>query len=108
MEDNLLKKLIIDDLPEPYKTVAEVCGMEVVITLAENFGGSQVYFQQIDTMVDTLKERLIRQEFNGYNYEELARKYKCSTRWVRKLVSDIENKVRNKPLDGQISIFNIG
>lgn len=107
MEANLLNNLTIEDLIEPYKTIAELIGMDAVVILAQHFGGSQVYFQQIDTVVDSLKERLIRQEFNGYNYEELARKYQCSTRWVRKLVSDIEQKVRNRPGEGQLSLFDI-
>lgn len=107
MEANLLNNLTIEDLIEPYKTIAELIGMDAVVIMAQHFGGSQVYFQQIDTVVDSLKERLIRQEFNGYNYEELARKYQCSTRWVRKLVSDIQQKVRNRPGEGQLSLFDI-
>ncbi len=107
-DEQLLKQLSVDDLPEPYKTIGENCGMEVVITLAEQFGGSQINFQKLDTILYTLKERLIRQEFNGYNYGELARKYSCSTSWIRKLTTDLVNRERSKPVDGQLSIFDLG
>ena len=105
MEVNLLGNLTIDDLPEPYRTVAEFCGMDVVVTLAKHFGGSQVTFQKLDTVMYSLKERLIQQEFNGYNFCELARKYNCSTSWIRKITSDITKKARKKPLEGQLNLF---
>lgn len=105
MQNKLIEKLTVEDLPEPYKTIAEVCGMDAVVKLAEHFGGSQPYFQKLDTIIDSMKERNILQEFNGYNYDELARKYNCSTRWVREITSDITKKVRNKPLENQLSLF---
>jgi len=93
-------------LPEPYKTIAEECGINVVISLSKHFGGSQMYFQKLDTLLDTLKQRLIRKEFNGYNFESLARKYQCSTRWVREITNDMVNKERSKPAEGQITLFD--
>lgn len=107
MRDKLIKQLSIEDLPEPYRTIAENCGMEVVVILAEQFGGSQINFQKLDTILYTLKEKLIRKEFNGYNYLELARKYSCSTSWIRKITSDMVQRERNKPVDGQMSIFDL-
>lgn len=107
MQNKLIEQLEIDDLPEPYRTVAEKCGMETVVTLAEHFGGSQINFQKLDTILYTLKERLIRQEFNGYNFNELARKYSCSTSWVRKITMDITHKERNKPPEGQLDLFDV-
>ena len=105
MEAELMEKLTAEDLPEPYKTIAEFCGIETVVMLAEHFGGSQVTFQKLDTMLYPLKERLIRQEFNGYNYFELMRKYNCSVSWIRKITSDITDKTRNKPITGQMNLF---
>jgi hypothetical protein len=74
MFNNFIEKLGIADLPEPYKTIAETCGIDAAVALAEHFGGSQIYFQKIETIMDDLKARLIKEEFNGYNYNELARK----------------------------------
>ncbi len=103
--EKLINQLSINDLPEPYRTIAEECGIDAVISLAKHFGGSQMYFQKLDTLLDALKQKLIREEFNGYNFDFLARKYQCSTRWVREITSDIISKERNKPAAGQVSIF---
>lgn len=105
--NHILNQLTIDDLPEPYKTIAELSDVTTAIKLAEHFGGSQVTFQKLDTALYILKERLIKDEFNGYNYEDLARKYNCSTSWVRRITSDIVHRERNKPLDGQMTVFDL-
>lgn len=105
MEKNLMRELKIEDLVEPYKMIAENCGLETAIKIAELFGGSQVTFQKLDTILYLLKERLIKDEFNGYNYSELARKYNCSTSWIRKITADRLHRERNKPMENQISIF---
>lgn len=106
MEKNLIKELKIDDLPEPYKLIADSCGVETAIKIAELFGGSQVTFQKLDTILYVLKERLIRSQFNGYNYSELARKYNCSTSWVRKITADSVERERSRPIENQISLFS--
>lgn len=108
MEKKFINKLTLEDLPEPYRTIAEACGVDTAIVLAEHFGGSQVTFQKLDTILYVLKERLIRDEFNGYNYSELARKYNCSTSWIRKITTDLIQKERNKPIDNQLSLFMDG
>lgn len=83
---DLLQKLTIDDLPEPYNTIAELTDIATAIKLAEHFGGGQITFPKLNTVLYILKARLIQEEFNGFNHDKLARKYNCSTSWIRKIV----------------------
>lgn len=107
MNRKLIEKLEIDDLPEPYRTVAETCGMDVAVELAEQFGGSQIYFQKLDTLMGDLRVKLIKEEFNGYNYNELSKKYGCTARWVRQVTSAGAGKSRMKPVEGHRAVYPV-
>lgn len=102
MDDKLLDMIDISDLPEPLDQIAKLIGMDSTKLLVKQFGGEMLYLPKIETMVAPLRDKLIRQEFNGYNYEALARKYGITSRWVRQIVSPIETEIRNKPMEGQV------
>ncbi len=89
-----------EDLPEPYRTLSYQVGINVVITIAELYQGAALYLPKLDSTLALIRDRKIREEFNGYNYRELALKYRLTERWVREIV---ENE---KKID-QISIFDI-
>jgi Mor family transcriptional regulator len=102
MDEKLLDIVSIDDLTEPYDKIARVIGIDATKHLAKEFGGEMLYLPQVETMLQPLRDKLIREEFNGYNYEALARKYGITSRWVRQIVAPIEAAARCKPMDGQI------
>jgi Mor family transcriptional regulator len=69
---NWLYDLRIEDLPEIYQEVAELKGLQYAVSLAEYFGGRQVYFPQTETLFKKAKERYIIEKFNGNNHTALA------------------------------------
>lgn len=96
-----IENLTIDDLPEKYRRIAEIIGVEKLLVLAKEFGGDELYIPQIETLIKDWRDKRIRQEYNGANADELARKYELSVRWVRALCSDL-------PQNGQLSLFDSG
>lgn len=105
MED-WIKDIEIKDLDEPYYQIAEKVGIDIAIEIAKMFQGSQVYFPKVETSCNPRRKELIRHEFNGYNYKELAEKYGFTERWVREICKDKVERERNKPPDNQISLFD--
>lgn len=101
MED-WMKELVMEDLPEPYLSIAERFGRETALGLMEMFQGSQIYFPKLETVVTDRKKELLLEEFDGYNFKELSQKYGYSERWVRKICEEKVTKERNRPLEGQL------
>ncbi|MDZ4042897.1 MAG: Mor transcription activator family protein [Eubacteriales bacterium] len=82
----LLGKLNKDDLPEPYKDLAEDIGLDATLRLAERYGGRQVYFPQVG--IRALKQRRdheIKRKYTGYNTQDIAQEYGISERQVRRI-----------------------
>lgn len=96
----------INDLDEPYYQIAEKIGIEAAIEIAKMFQGSQVYFPKVETSCNPKRKELIKQEFNGYNYKELAEKYGFTERWIREICRDRVDRERNRPPENQVSIFD--
>lgn len=103
--DELLKLISEEELPEPYSDIVHKIGMKNVIELAKMFGGSRVYFPKIESTTRPQRDEKIKAEYNRYNVRELARKYTLSENRILQICKTEREKEKNKPLDGQISIF---
>ncbi len=101
--NNWLRFLSKDDLPEPYFSIAQRFGVDVALEVNNMFQGSQIYFPRLENACNEKRKEWILNEFDGYNFQELASKYECTERWVRMICRDDMIKQKNKPLDGQIS-----
>jgi Mor family transcriptional regulator len=83
---NIVEQVTVDDLPESYRDVAMVVGVENAIKLSDTLGGLAYYFQQLDKVLLKKRDALIRSEFTGANHRPLARKYGLSEVWIREIV----------------------
>ena len=86
MVEPWLSELTIEELPEPYQTVARKVGIETALILAREFGGSAIYFLKLDRLLVEARNKKIRSEFNGMNHRELAKKYNLTDVWIRMIV----------------------
>ncbi len=102
---DLLKLITEDDLPDTYKQIAFI-GIDNIVKIAELFGGTWQYMPKLDSILKEARDREIKDEFNGYNYDELARKYNLSSQWIRNIVEPILKEKRMKPMEGQIDLLN--
>ena len=88
------------DVPQQYQDLVRVIGLEATMRLCQEFGGTDTYIPKVDGLLAAKQRELIRQEWNGYNAEQLARRYGVSARWIRKLVED----VKAPEIPGQMSV----
>ena len=90
MRDNteLIKEMIENNIPlgYPYDTMLELVGIENTVKIINEFGGSQVSFSMMKNVTVGYIRGKIIQEFTGYNYMELAKKYDVSNSYVRKVI----------------------
>lgn len=77
----------IAELPEAYQTIASVIGIESTIKLAETFGGTSFYFQKLDKLLISMRDKRIKKEFTGFNHKQLATKYGLTEVWIRQIIS---------------------
>lgn len=84
--DDFLKELTVEMMPgELWRRVAEAIGPENVYKLAEITGGVTVYIPRAESVTRPVRDARIKEEFNGFNHCELAKKYDVTERWVREL-----------------------
>ncbi len=102
----LLDKVQMDNLDEEQKTLAELIGLESFKKLVKAFNGTSIYVPKIESVEKAVRDNMIREEFNGGNYKELALKYGLTEMWIRIIVMDKAKEIRTRPVDGQMSIFD--
>lgn len=103
---SLLEKLTLDDLDADQRELAECIGMEAYRKLLKNYAGSRVWVRMLDKITIPLRNKEIKDKFNGYNYGKLAWEYHLSEDSIRKIVSGKIKRIKYAPLDGQISLFD--
>ena len=99
-------KIKLDDLYGLQKDIAEVIGIDNFIKLSKNFGGDDIYIQKYSELIKIQRNSEIREKFNGYNSDELAKKYDLSERYVRMICSDLIDDIRSRPPPGQLSLLD--
>lgn len=97
-----LDEISIEDIPQNYQPLAKAIGIKALMLLAQEVGGTTLYVPKAESLVQEVRDRKIRAEFNGSNYRELARKYNLSESWVRRIVREEASR------EGQMSLFNTG
>ncbi|MBF0321220.1 MAG: hypothetical protein HQL01_15610 [Nitrospirae bacterium] len=71
--DRWLSDISIDDLPEKYRQMAELIGIENVLRLEESYQGEQLYFSSLSKLVAKKKKEYIKAKFTGNNHKDLSR-----------------------------------
>jgi Mor family transcriptional regulator len=98
--DQYKDEITIEDLPETYRLIAEKCGLNTALEIAYLFGGVNIYFPKPEQIIQDIRDKRIVKEFDGENYNQLAKKYNLSTSWVREIIN------RARAADRQTNIFD--
>ncbi len=104
---DLLDKVRMEDLDEEQQNLAGLIGMEGFRALVRSYNGTPIYIPKIESLEKPVRDKLIREEFDGRNYRELALKYGLTETWIRNIVLDKARELKAKPIDGQISFKGI-
>ncbi|MBF0444838.1 MAG: hypothetical protein HQL68_04565 [Magnetococcales bacterium] len=90
---NLVQKcggleVIFSRNPKPDSILVQGVGMDIAIKLGRYYGGERVSIPKAEAMVKQLRNRaIIADADNGLTDNQLAAKYKLTTRWVREIVN---------------------
>jgi Mor family transcriptional regulator len=101
MDEKWINELSTDMLPELYQQIVSIIGVENYLSLCKEIGGTNMYIPKFDSVIRPIRDKKIKEEFDGGNYKELAIKYNLCERWVRDIINP-------KEIDGQMNIFEIG
>ena len=103
---DFLSEISMDDLPQAQHEVAELIGLEAYVKLIQKYGGMRpLYIPKFTEIKREIRNHEICSKFDGYNFQELAREYELTETMVREIVKPITIEVRNKPIEGQESLF---
>ena len=79
-------KVLSTDFNEIYDDIIEEIGIDNFIKLCKLRGGMSVYIPKYSCIVRLARNRDIVKKFNGVNFETLAREYRLSTSYVRRIL----------------------
>ncbi|MBQ3422289.1 MAG: DNA-binding protein [Romboutsia sp.] len=82
----MLELLSINDIPDSIKDVVEVIGIDAFKGLVKIAGGSNLYIPNESNLVKPIRNRKIKEEFNG-NYRDISIKYGISEVQARNIVN---------------------
>ena len=103
---NLLDELTLDDLDPEQRELADCIGLAAYKKLVATYAGSSLNIRMPGNLTIKQRNRKLIEEFNGYNFGELARKYGLTERQIRYIVADHVYRERNKPVENQITFFD--
>ncbi|MCM1121812.1 MAG: hypothetical protein NC416_04445 [Eubacterium sp.] len=105
-------ELTLDDLQEQHREYAEVIGVDNLLKLSDNFGGTKIYIPKRKELEKNKIYNMIYEEFDGSNISELTKKYDVCEATVYKIISDKLEEAREKRrrerqnLPGQMSLID--
>lgn len=96
--DKWMEDIPAELLPEQYRPLAELIGVQKLLLLAEQYGGDRLYIPKLETLVRRALYQKIREEYNGYNIKQLMHRYNLTSRYIEEICKG------EPPLD-QICLF---
>ena len=95
----------IEELPEVYQTIAQICDFETAVKIAKHFSGEYVYFPTYDKIKNIVRNKQIIDDFNGYNYKYFAKKYKLTVDSIRKICKDCTEEKKTEIDENQTTFW---
>lgn len=72
--NEVAQNLDLNALKSEYKELAEIIGLESLISLCDYYGGTKIYVPTLKTLVVKDTKKLMANEFDGTNMIKLMRK----------------------------------
>lgn len=105
LSQEIESKIQAEDFPKNFRRIVDILGIPLAVQLVKNSGGINQYIPMYDSIIFPARDRLILQEFNGANYQELALKYKVSEVWVRNIIDkERREKYRESMKKNQVEL----
>lgn len=85
----MINYLSKEDLPILLQDLVDLIGIENFIKLIKVYGGSSLYIPNENSILKPIRNRLIKENFNGNNYKQLAKEFKISEMQVRNIINNV-------------------
>ena len=82
----MLEFLTENDVPDSIKDVVDVIGIDAFKDLVKLAGGSLLYIPNESNLVKPIRNRMIKEEFNG-SYKDISAKFGISEVQVRNIIN---------------------
>ena len=82
----MLEFLTENDVPDSVRDVVDVIGIDAFKGLVKLAGGSNLYIPNESNLVKPIRNRIIREEFNG-SYRDISRKFGISEVQARNIIN---------------------
>ena len=77
-----------DLLPENFKEVVDLIGLEKATILIKHYGGDNMYIPKMDCFVKYTRNNNIIDDYKlGYTYKQLVMKYKLTNTSIRHIIN---------------------
>ena len=88
---DVLRQAKSEDMTEEQKILIDTVGADCFMELVRVYGGSCVYIPKNDNIMRSIRNRNIRNDFNGHNFKELAIKYGLTVARIRGCSKETEH-----------------
>lgn len=96
--------MILENLSDAQREIVEVIGFEGYMKLVRLVNGDSIYIPKYSELLKPCIDAEIRENFDGYNYKELAEKYNLTVKTIyNKVPKKLRIRKRNSQIDGQLS-----
>lgn len=104
---NFLEFIELDDIKnDEQRALAQVIGIEAYIRLVKQYGGTNVYVLKEESLTKSIRDDKIKKEFNGRNYQFLAKKYNLTEQRIRVIINGSDEYEQIRFFEG--SVYNNG
>lgn len=86
LKDQWIAELTPDDVPERYRPIAELIGIENLVKLGDYFKGDTFYIPSGKYFLRVIRDYKMKKEYTGGSVKELAKKYGLSVRRAHEIV----------------------
>lgn len=77
-----------EQLPEPYRTIAEITSLEAALAIADAYGGDQLYFPFLGRDLLPQRDEMIYDEYRqGAQVRDLARAYDLTVARIYRIIA---------------------
>ena len=85
----MLNRVKLEDVPEGYRDLVDVIGLEAFKNLVRYMGGSVLYVPVEGKVTMRARNRIVRSAFKG-DYKALAKTYRISEGHIRRIIKSKE------------------
>ena len=107
IEKEVEKRVLPADFPDSFRRIVDSIGVIAALELAKTNGGINQYIPIYDSVTQAARDRLIKEEFDGNNYRDLALKYRISEVWVRTVIDKERREQFKKEMTKNQTILDL-